>query len=152
MTNKEIVLNTMKRQGKQMAAELQAKAADMTGTELNGEKAYIPSFLAACAKKNMLEREAGFVCRSSAGRVVKLLQPYDSAIYPGEPEELSTQWGFVWSQEPAHALPFMAISTSPFMIGDCCTEGDAVYRSTQDNNVWAPSEYTAGWELVTESK
>ena len=30
----------------------------------------------------------GFVCKSSAGRVVRLLQPYDSNIYTGEPEEL----------------------------------------------------------------
>ena len=43
----------------------------------------------------MLERKAGFVCRSTAGRVVRLLQPYDSTIYnTQEPEELEAQWGF----------------------------------------------------------
>ena len=43
----------------------------------------IPSFAAAVARKNMLERKVGFVCRSTAGRVVKLLQNYDSTVHPG---------------------------------------------------------------------
>ena len=65
---------------------------------------YIPDFQAARTAKNMLERKAGqkdgFVCWSSAGRVVRLLQVYDSEIYPQEPEELPAQWGFVWSTDP----------------------------------------------------
>ena len=100
----------------------------------------------------MLERKAGmtdgFVCRSSAGRVVRLIQNYDSSIYTQEPEDLPAQWGFVWSTDPEKALPFIAISTSPYMTGDCCTENDIVYRSTIDNNVWAPSAYPQGWEVA----
>ena len=96
----------------------------------------------------MLHRTAGFVCKSSAGRVVKLLQPYDSDIFTAEPEELPAQWGFVWSTDPVKALPFVAISTSPYMIGDCCTENDKTYKSKIDNNVWSPSSYPAGWEEV----
>lgn len=41
--------------------------------ELNATDSDIPSFKAAVANKNMLERKAGFVCQSSAGRVVRLL-------------------------------------------------------------------------------
>ena len=77
---------------------------------------------------------------------MKLIQPYDSTIYPQEPEELEAQWGFYWSADPAKALPFVALSTSPYGEGDCCTEGGHVYRSTMKNNVWAPSEYPQGWE------
>ena len=98
----------------------------------------------------MLNRPVGFVCKSSAGRVVKLLQVYDSNIYTNEPEELPAQWGFVWSDDPAHAKPFMAISTSPYMKGNCCTEGNSVFRSTIDNNVHAPSAYPQGWEQVVK--
>jgi hypothetical protein len=148
MTSKEFVLETMKRSGKLAAQSVQTRSAEMTGTELNGESMYIPSFTAACANKNMLHRSIGFVCKSSAGRVVKLLQVYDSTIYTQEPEELPAQWGFVWSDDPAHAKPFVAISTSPYMKGNCCTEGDEVFRSTIDNNVWAPSAYSQGWEKV----
>ena len=97
----------------------------------------------------MLERAAGFVCLSPAGRVVRLLQPYDSTIYKQAPEELPAQWGFVWSTDPAKALPFVAISTSPYNKGDCCTEDGVIYRSTIANNVWSPAAYPAGWEAVT---
>lgn len=101
------------------------------------------------ANANILTRSPGFVCRSTAGRVVKLLQVYDSTIYTQEPEDLPAQWGFVWSQDPAKALPFIALSTSPYMAGDCCTEDGKVYRSKIDNNVWAPSAYAQGWEAAT---
>lgn len=148
MTSKDFVLSTMKQYGKNMATEVQSKADEMTGTELNSKKGFIPSFVAACARMNMLDRPIGFVCKSSAGRVVKLLQVYDSNIYTGEPEELPAQWGFVWSDDPKHALEYVAISTSPYMIGNCCLDDGEVYRSTIDNNVWRPKDYPQGWEKV----
>lgn len=148
MTNREYVLETLKRSGKLAAQNVQSKAETMTGTELNAEDMYIPDFKAAVARMNMLERPVGFVCKSSAGRVVKLLQNYDSTIYTQEPEELPAQFGFVWSRDPAKANPFVAISTSPYMIGECCTENGSVYRSKMDNNVWSPLSYADGWELV----
>ena len=101
---------------------------------------------------NMLDRHAGltdgFVCKSSAGRVVRLIQNYDSSVFTGEPEELPAQYGFAWSNDPQKAKPFIALSTSPYMKGNCCTENDVVYRSTIDNNVYAPSAYTQGWEKL----
>ena len=148
MTSRDFVLDTMKRNGKIAAQALQEKAESMTGTELYEEHAFIPSFQAACAKKNMKDRPVGFVCLSSKGRVVKLLQPYDSTVFMAEPEELSAQWGFVWSNNPKHALEYVAISTSPFMIGNCCIDEGEVYRSTIDNNVWRPKDYPQGWEKV----
>lgn len=152
LTDREFVLDAMRKSGKAVAESLQTDAANMTGTELYAAEDYIPDFAAAVAKKNMLERKAGmtdgFVCRSSAGRVVRLIQNYDSDVYTQEPEDLPAQWGFVWSTDPEKALPFIAISTSPYMTGDCCTENDIVYRSTIDNNVWAPSAYPQGWEVA----
>lgn len=136
-------------QGRANALALQEKAPSMTGTELNAVDNNIPSFKAAIGNKNMLERKVGFVCRSSAGRVVRLVQLYDSTIYTQEPEELPAQWGFAWSTDPTKALPFVALSTSPYNKGDCCTEDGKVYRSTLDNNVWSPSAYPQGWEGVS---
>lgn len=154
MTDKELVLDTLRRSGRLIAADLQTRSVSMTGTELYAEDDYIPAFKAAVAKMNMLDRKAGltdgFVCKSSAGRVVRLIQNYDSTVYTQEPEELPAQFGFVWSKDPAKALPFVAISTSPYQTGDCCTENGRVYRSTIDKNVWAPSAYPQGWEEVTE--
>lgn len=143
-----MVFDLLARYGKTVAKDLQEKAPQMTGTELNGDKAFIPSFVVAKEKKNMLTRPAGFVCKSSAGRVVRLLQPYDSDIYTAEPEELPAQWGFVWSDDPAHALPFVALATSPYMIGNVCAFDGQIYASTIDNNVHSPGDYPAGWAMV----
>lgn len=154
--SKTRVLNRERQRGFEAAKLIQANADSMTGTELYAAEDRIPGFAAAVRKMNMLDRPAGhtggFVCRSSAGRVVRLLQNYDSTVYlhedgtPWEPEELPAQWGFKWSTDPAKALPFVAISTSPYMTGDCCTVDGAVYRSAMDNNVWNPLDYPSGWE------
>lgn len=135
-------------QGKADAEALQAAAAEMDGTALNSAFEAIPMFYAARGKKNMLERPVGFVCMSSAGRVVKLLQPYDSDIYTQEPEMLPAQWGFVWSTDPAHARPFVALATSPYGVDEVCSWGLDIYASTIPNNVWSPADYPAGWRWV----
>ena len=142
-------INTaMRSQGRADAEALQAAAPDMTGTELNGAAGKIPMFTEAVKVKNMLERPVGFVCMSSARRVVKLLQVYDSTIYTQEPEMLPAQWGFVWSNDPAHARPFIALSTSPYDIDNVCSWGDVIYRSKIPNNVWSPADYPQGWEEI----
>lgn len=147
-SDKEFVLDAMQRIGKTIAQNIQSRAAEMTGTELYAEEDYILDFAAACALKNMLERTAGFVCRSTAGHVVKLVQPYDSSIYTGEPEELEAQWGFVWSDDPKKARDFISLSTSPYMENNCAIDAGYVWRSKIDNNVWAPSGYEQGWEKL----
>lgn len=143
------MMETIKHMAKLAAHAVQDKSSEMTGTELNAEEKFIPDFQTAKARMNMLERPVGFVCKSSAGRVVKLLQVYDSDIYPAEPEELPAQWGFVWSDDPAHAKEFIALSTSPYMKGNCCLWEGVAYRSTIDNNVWSPADYPSGWEVAT---
>ena len=77
MTDKEFVLTTMREYGMRRAQDLQETSEGMMGTELYEKEDYIPDFSAAVAKKNMLERKAGktdgFLCRSSAGRIVRLI-------------------------------------------------------------------------------
>ena len=150
MTSKERVLKREYDRGRIAAQEVQEKSPNMTGTELYAVDDRIPRFAEAAKKQNMLKRTIGFVCKSTAGRVVRLIQNYDSDIYTQEPEELPAQWGFAWSTDPAKALPFVAMSTSPYNKDDCCTEGSKVYRSTLDNNAWSPSAYPQGWEEVIE--
>ena len=150
MTNKDYVIDAMQTRGRELALKVQEEAPTLTGTELNDKDAYIPLFTESIKVKNMLNREIGFVCRSSAGRVVKLLQVYNSDIYTNEPEELPAQWGFVWSQNPEKAKPFIALSTSPYNKGDCCIDinNNYVYKSLIDNNVFSPTDYPAGWKKV----
>ena len=150
MTNKDYVIDAMYTRGRELALGLQKEAPTLTGTELNDKEDYIPLFTESIKVKNMLNREVGFVCRSSAGRVVKLLQVYNSDIYTNEPEELPAQWGFVWSQNPEKAKPFIALSTSPYNKGDCCIDinDNYIYKSLIDNNVFSPTDYPAGWKKV----
>ena len=146
MTSREYVLDMMHRVGLVAAQSLQSRAAGLTGSEVYVEQSAVPDF---DPEKQYLNYKAGFVCRSPSGRMVRLLQPYDSTVYTQTPEELPAQWGFYWSQNPEDALPFVALSTSPYMMGDCCTENGVVYRSAIDNNVWPPSEYPQGWQLIS---
>ena len=148
MMTKDESLAIMRAQGKADALALQENSPSMNGTELNAADDRIPEFKEAVKVMNMLKRTIGFVCKSSVGRVVRLLQNYDSDVFTAEPEELPAQFGFVWSDDPAKAKPFIALSTSPYMKGNCCTENDKVYRSKVDNNVHAPSAWADGWEEV----
>lgn len=148
MNSKERVLQRERDRGYAAAMEVQDKASSMDGTQLNAADDRIPRFSEAVKRKNMLDRPLGFVCKSTEGRVVRLIQPYDSDIYTQEPEELSAHYGFVWSKDPKKALPFISLSTSPYMTGDCCTYGGETYRSKIESNVWSPSSYPQGWEKV----
>ena len=145
----QLYIDAMHAKGVADAKDLQTRSASMDGTALYAEEEKIPDFKAVVNKMNMLERPVGFVCKSSAGRVVKLLQVYDSTVYIQEPEELPAQWGFKWSTDPSKALPFIALSTSPYGKGECCTEGGKTWRSKIDNNVHAPSAYPQGWQDVS---
>ena len=148
LTSKEFVLNTMRKYGETTAKALQENADTMTGTELHKEIAFIPSFYAALAKCNMLQRKAGFVCRTPQGNVVRLIQPYDSDIYKEEPEQLTAQWGFKWSTDPKLAKPFMKSAESPYGVDECCIWEDGIYASTMPNSTYSPAEYQQGWRFV----
>lgn len=148
MNAKERVLQREYQRGRAAALEVQERSADMSGTELYAVDDRIPRFLKAREVQNTLYRPVGFVCKSSAGRVVSLIQPYDSDIYTQEPEELSAQWRFWWSTDPAKALPFVALSTSPYNTGECCTWEGVAKRSVIDNNVWSPADLPTGWEVA----
>ena len=146
--SKQETLDVIKETARNSALYLQSRTSVMTANQLYEKEVYIPDFQAILASGNMNEREVGFVCKSSAGRIVKLLQPYDSTIYTNEPEELPAQWGFKWATDPHYALPFISLSTSPYMTGDVCMEGDKIYKSLNDNNVWAPSAYPTYWKQI----
>lgn len=150
MTREE-ELNLIRHSGYLAAKDLQQRSADMTDTEINAEDSKIPDFREAIKTKNMLDRKAGqkdgFVCKSSAGRVVRLIQNYDSNVFTGEPEELPAQFRFVWSTDPAKAKPFIASSTSYYNTGDCCLNKAGESRRSKINaNVFDPDVSPEFWE------
>ena len=153
MTSKERVLKREYDRGRLAAREIQEKSSEMTGTELNAADDRIPHFSEAVKHKNMMQRKAGqddgFVCRSSAGRVVRLIQNYDSSVFTAEPDELPAQWRMVWSTDPEKAKPFIASSTSYYNKGDCCLNAAGLpVRSIIDFNTFDPDVSTEFWEAV----
>lgn len=148
--------DAMRAKGAADAADFQKRSAEMDGTQLYAEEEKIPDFAEAVKVKNMKDRPAGqengFICRNSAGLVVRLVQPYDSDTYPQEPGDktLAAQWRFVYSKDPRKARPFLddpdILSLNYYNVGECCTENGHVYRSTIAANVYRPSEYAQGWE------
>ena len=94
MTSQELVLDALRRSGAIAAKDLQERAPDMSGTEIIAEESFLPDF---DAKRQYLHYKAGYICRTAKGNAVKLVQPYDSTIFTGQPEELPAQWGFYWS-------------------------------------------------------
>ena len=150
MTREE-ELTMIRQHGYLAAKNLQQTSPGMTGTELNAQDDNIPDFREAVKKKNMLDRHAGqadgFVCQSSAGRVVRLIQNYDSDIHTAEPEELLAQWRMVWSTDPAKAKPFIASSTSYYNKGDCCLNAAGEPRRSKiDVNTFNPDASPEFWE------
>ena len=153
MTSRERVLKREYDRGRSAALEVQQNAPAMTGTELNAADDRIPRFSEAVRHQNMLNRKAGqddgFVCRSTAGRVVRLIQNYDSDVFTGEPEELLAQFRFVWSTDPAKAKPFLASSTSYYNKGDCCLNAAGEpRRSNIDVNTYDPDVSPQFWDAV----
>lgn len=152
MTSKERVLKREYDRGRMAAQEVQERSPAMNGTELNAVDDRIPRFAEAVKKQNMLYRKAGqedgFVCKSSAGRVVRLIQNYDSDTFTAEPEDLPAQWRMVWSTDPAKAKPFISSSTSYYNTGDCCLNaaGEA-RRSKIDVNTFDPDVSPQFWEI-----
>lgn len=144
----DLLYNAMKAQGKALAQSVQDTADTLTSTELVAQRDYIPLFNEAVKVKNMLDRDIGFVTKTALNNVCRLLNVYDSDVYTAEPEELPSLWGFKWSDDPTQATDFVAISTSPYMIGNCCLWEGVAQRSTIDNNVHSPEDYPEGWEVA----
>ena len=117
MTHKEYVIETFRRFAKSEAEALQLNASSMTPDEIVENDVLVPDFN---PDRQYLDYEVGYVCKTKAGNVVKLLQPYDSKIYPQQPEELPAQWGFYWSTNPKRAKTFMPLSTSQNYKDACC--------------------------------
>lgn len=153
--SKDLVLETMRKYGLYNAQNLQTASDDMTGTAIIEQWDFIPAFSTAV---NVINRTAGYLVKTELGNVCKLLTPYDSDIYQGQPEEYPSLWGFKYSTDPDKAKPFLALSTSPYGLGECCLdwpdddpEDVQTYRSTFDGfNVWRPTDALEYWEVVTD--
>lgn len=136
----------MYEEGRRQALALQEAASGMTGTEIIDQEMNIPAF---DPQKNYSAWPVGSPV-SDEGQVWTLIQPHNAAHYVGRPSSLRSLWGLAHTTDPAKAKQFVAPygTSGLYMAGECCTENGSTYRSKQDNNPYAPSEYPQWWEEV----
>lgn len=148
MESKTYVLEKMKEIGLQAAQSLQKAAPELDGTAIINREDDIPDFNPD--KHQYLNWNTGEVVRDD-GQVWQLKQPYDSTIYKDHPNDMRAQWSLCHTKDPAKAKPFVPAQgdSGMYMKGECCIAKDgSVRRSKIDNNVWPPTEYPDGWEMV----
>lgn len=136
----------MYEEGRRQALALQESAQSMTGTEIIDHEVNVPAFN---PQKDYSTWPAGSPV-SDEGQVWTLIQPHNAAHYASRPSSLRSLWGLAHTTNPAKAKPFVAPygTSGLYMVGECCTENGSTYRSKQDNNYYAPSEYPQWWEEV----
>jgi len=85
------------------------------------------------------------------GRLYKVLQAHTSQEN-WTPSSAASLYAPILTNEddPDTPLPWVQpTSTNPYLTGDKVIYNGAVYQSLIDNNVWAPDDYPAGWQLIS---
>ena len=143
-----LVMETLRRQGKASALTLRDKAKDMTGTELIAEEDFVPDF---DPKKDYTSWPINSPVRDE-GQVWLLLIPHNAAHYTGRPADLRALWGLAHTTDPEKAKAWVAPygTSGLYQRGECCKVDGVVYRSTEDNNPYSPTDYPAWWSKVEE--
>lgn len=149
MMTKVESLTKMKEKGAYDAQELQSAANEgkVTETEIIDQEIAVPAF-------DPTKDYSGWKANSPVadeGQVWLLLQPHNAANHEGRPSTLRALWGLAHTKNPDKAKPFVEpYGTSGMYMKDECvlwTDGK-VYKSVNDNNVYTPEAYPAGWEEV----
>lgn len=147
MTSKERVLQRERDRGRAAALDLASRAADMDGTAIIAEQTSVPQWREDAV---YTVDHVGYPVQDN-DQVYTILQPHTPAHNPGfRPADLPAIYSIKHTTDPKRAKPYMAPNgtSGMWMTGECCVAAGGVYRSTIDNNVWAPADYPAGWEYL----
>ena len=66
------------------------------------------------------------------------------------PDAAPTLWEDVLYRDGIRIIPDTITVGLAFAKGEKGWWGDVLYASTLDNNVWTPTDYPTGWEIITE--
>lgn len=147
MTSKDRVLQRERERGRAAALNLAGRAPEMTGTQLIAEQGHIPAWREDAVYE---AKHVGFPVQDG-DQVYTIIQPHTPAHNPGfRPADLPAIYSIKHTTDPKRAKPYMAPNgqSGMYMTGECCTVDETVYRSIVDNNVWRPTDYPQGWEVV----
>lgn len=86
------------------------------------------------------------------GRIFKVLQAHTS-IADWTPSRAPSLFAEVLTSETGEPQEWVQPSaTNPYLTGDKVIYNGQVYESLIDNNVWSPSDYPQGWQLLEEEQ
>lgn len=148
MTDREIVWNAMKSQGRADALALRQQATGMDGTALIAEESKIPPFNPAGDYSKWPAGAPVWEDVNGERQVFTLLQPYNASYYQGTPSTLPALWSIRHTKDPAKAKAWLAPNGTSGLYEkeECCVEGGRVYRNTYSSNEFSPSALPARWE------
>lgn len=139
--------SAMYQEGRRQALELQARAVDMTGTELIAQEEKVPAFAPG---KDYSAWPIGAPV-SDEGQIWVLLQPHNAANYQGRPATLRALWGLAHTKDPEKAKPWVAPygTSGMYMAGECYrAEDGTVYRCKSGNTSYDAAVLPRAWEVV----
>lgn len=139
MRSQDIVLRTMRAQGKADALDLRGRAGAMDGTAIIAEKEKIPPW---DGEKDYSNWPLGAPVEDE-GRTYTLLQPHNAAHYPDtRPASLQALWSIRHTKDQERAEPYLPPNGTSglYMLDECCTKDGRVWKSAKDNNEFPPGE------------
>ena len=152
MTDKEFVLDTLRRAGLNIAQTIreQAVSGDLDGTAVIAAEGYIPDY-PEDGKRDFTAVPVGAPYRYD-GQVYKLWQQHNANGQPDwTPDKAVSLWDICHTTDPAYAKPYVTPQGTRgiYQQGECMiwTDGQ-VWRSTISNNAWTPDTYPPGWEVA----
>ena len=148
MDNKDFIMTAMHTAGAADASAIAAKSVsgEADGTVLIAAEEQIPTW----RQRDYTDVPIGTPYKY-ADQVYKLWQAHDATNQPDwSPDKAVSLWDICHTADPTKAKPYVAPqgTRGMYQIGDVCTEGGKLYRSTMENNVWEPSAYPQGWKTI----
>ena len=148
MDNKDLILTAMHTAGAADASVIAAKSVsgEADGTALIAAEEQIPTW----RQRDYTDVPIGTPYKYG-DQVYKLWQAHDATNQPDwTPDKAVSLWDICHTTDPAKAKPYVTPqgTRGMYQIGDVCTEGGKLYRSTMENNVWEPSAYPQGWKEI----
>lgn len=149
MTNKNLVLTTLRDAGRTDALTLRAEAVEgrVTDTEIIDREEAVPNW------SNSRDYTGAAIGTpvTYEGQVYGLLQPHNAANYPDtNPAMLAALWRVKHTTNPAKAKPWVKpTSTSDmYLVGECMVWTDGTVMRALRDTIYSPDEYAGDWEDI----
>ena len=146
----ELAVVAMEEKGVSDARKLAARAisGEADGTELTASQEQIPTWR---------QRDYSSVPIGTPYKwneiVYKLWQQHDATEQPDwTPDQAVSLWDVCHTTDPTRATPYATPqgTRGMYQVDECCTEDGHVWRCTQADTVYPPSQLPGAWEDLGE--